>query len=202
MSDKAARRAARRAWTRTVDHSFGDDTQYLRGRYGHWTYQQFTSHTGAEHRFTEDEMQAIDALMRRVCDVDRSGWQFMVRREGDPGWSVYGFQASHPRMEGWGYHAETLGDFLRVLELRFLDGKFRRWVASPHVHACPWCDRPIEDAYRRPDMLAQLKHCEDAHPDETAAVRAEREAELERLRDYYRRNRAHREDLPPLTYEL
>lgn len=160
----------------------GSDFHFALGKFG--PYKFWMRPNG--NVWTEEEMLAVDELMRRACDVDRMHWTFTRFRDDD---HTCHFSADPPRAQAPFYQSQTFTEFLARVESHFTyaDMGLRNWQAKPET--CKWCDVQVRtDAV--PEGLLKwqlLKHVEAEHPEEIATIRATRLEELEQLRGYYRR---------------
>lgn len=185
-------------WRRTETFDAAGYFVTWSGRYGPWTFTSF----GEENRWSEAEMAAVDALMRRVCDIDRAYWRFH-RYRGEQ--YSHRFTADAPTWRQPGCLSMDLGEFLYKIEMNWLQYRVERWDyvrdqegnlnGEQTAKHCKWCPRIV----RSPEIVrsrsrsgrAELwMHIQEEHPTELQAVRDAREAELEELRGFYRRKDA------------
>jgi hypothetical protein len=168
-------------WQR-VEITEGPNFRFALGKYGPWRFWQ----REGGNEWSESEMLAVDELMRRACDIDRGHWMFTRFVDNE---HTCHFSADPPRAQAPFYQSQTLAEFLLRIETHFgaFDMGLRNWTAKPET--CKWCDVPVRSEGAPEGLLKWqlLKHVEDEHPEELAAIRSARLEELERLRDYYRR---------------
>lgn len=161
-------------WTRYVEND-PPHFVFAIGRWGPWRFWQ-----GFDQGvlWTEDEMQAVDEVMRRIARIDQSTWTFR-KFDFESGDRLAKYDVSKQSQSGYCVQADTFDDLLTRLELLAFGFSIRS-----ENETCKWCDYP-----RKPDVEL-FHHVEAEHPEELARLRAEHQERIDFTRNYFRRRAA------------